>query len=442
MRFELFMSLRYLKSKKRRGMISFNFLLSAFIVFLGVFILIVVISVMGGFQKQIKDTLLRADSHILIRSKPFNNTIKPIKEYRYLRKKIKQNPKVISAIPFIKGDGLIRRSGFIKPIQIRGVPVDKNRLPPEEVQKIMVDYFGEKIKLKSRMTIPKGDYALVGYELKNEFNLDYGTKVELIVPQGDLSARVGLNPVIKSFKVKGFFKTGYYSYDSSLVYTSLAVAGRFYGLGDRVYGIGIKIEDLFESKIIRDEIIEDIGKDYSGYTIDELNENLFTALQLEKGVMSILLFLIVIAAAFNITSTLIWVVMDKRRAIGILKSMGATSGSILSIFLFEGFFIGLIGTFLGTVLGSITAMNIEKIIGFVERSINSSMGLFYEQLGMLWNKLTIIPPIYYVEGFPSEVEPSFIAWVAFMTILLTTLGGLVPAWQAAKLHPVETIRYE
>jgi lipoprotein-releasing system permease protein len=397
---------------------------------------------MGGFQKQIKDTLLQADAHVLIRSKPKGNSINPIKEYRSLQVMVQTNPKVISATPFIKGDGLLRRSGFIKPIQIRGVPVDTAQKPPQDIQKIMVDYFGEKLKVKSRLTLPAGNQILVGYELKNEFNLDYGTRVELIVPQGDLTAKIGLNPVIKNFTVCGFFKTGYYQYDTNLVYISLGVAQNLYGLGDRVFGIALKIKDLFESKIVRDEIIETLGSEYSGYTIEELNENLFTALQLEKGVMSILLFLIIIAAAFNITGTLIWVVMDKRKSIGILKSMGATSRSILGIFLFEGFIIGLLGTFFGTILGTITAMKVEKIIGFTENSINLTMGFFYKNLGLIWKKITIIPPIYYVEGFPSQVEPHFVLWVICTTLLLTTLAGLVPAWQAAKLHPVETIRYE
>lgn len=443
MRLELSIGLRYLRPKKKKGFLSFNFFLSTFIVALGVFILIVVISVMGGFQKQIKDTLLQADAHILIRSKPKQGRVHPIKEYREIAEKIRKHPKVQSALPFIKGDGLLRKDGFIKPVQIRGVPIDpKTRSVPDDMKTIMIDYFGDKLKLPSRMVLPKGNSLLVGYELKNEFTMDTGSKIELIVPKGDISARIGLNPVIETFRVKGFFKTGYYTYDSSLVYLSMRQAGRLYGIGDKAYGIAVKIDNIFNSKQVRDEIIEEIGLDYMGFTIEDLNENLFTALQLEKGVMSILLFLIIVAAAFNITGTLIWVVMDKRKAIGILKAMGASSWSIMMIFIFEGFFIGIIGTFFGVILGTITADNVEKIIGFAERNINIVMSYIYKSLDMYWSSITIIPPIYYVDGFPSTVEPNFVIWISIVTVFITTMAGLMPAWQAAKLHPVETMRYE
>ncbi len=440
---ELSIGLRYLRPKKRKGFLSFNFFLSTLIVFLGVYILIVVISVMGGFQQQIKDTLLQADAHILIRSRPEENRVRPIKDYRKLAETIRKHPDVTAALPFIKGDGLLRRSGYIKPVQIRGVPIDpKTRRVPESLRPLIIDYFGQKLTLPVRQVIPAGRNILVGYEFKNEFNLDTGTEVELIVPQGDISARIGLNPVIENFRVSGFFKTGYYNYDSSLIYLSMEEAGRLYGIGDQAYGIAIQIRDVFQSKKVRDAIVTEIGHQYMGFTVEELNENLFTALQLEKGVMSILLFLIIIAAAFNITGSLIWVVMDKRKSIGILKSMGASSRSILMIFVFQGFVIGLIGTASGAALGTLTALKVEKIIAFFEKSINGVMTFLYQLFQMHWNSITIIPPIYYVEGFPSLVEPGFILWVCGITLAITTLAGLIPASQAAKLHPVETMRYE
>ena len=443
MPFELFVGLRYLRPKKGKGFFSFSFFLSTFIVFLGVYILIVVISVMGGFQKQIKDTLLQADSHILIRHRPEANIYKPIKNYKKLVKKIEKHPYVVWAMPYIRGDALVRRSGIVKPIQIRGVPVNpKTRMVPKGLQSMIVDYFGTKLKLPARLTIPKGKKLLAGYELKNDLNLDSMTKVELIVPQGDLTARVGLQPVIETFTVSGYFKTGYYAYDSSMIYISMKEAGRIYGVGDSAYGIAVKIKDLFKSRQVRDEIINSISHKYMGFTIEEQNENLFRALHLEKGVMSILLFLIIIAAAFNITGTLIWLVMDKRKAIGILKSIGANSRSILFIFLFQGFFIGLIGTGIGTLLGVLTASNMEKIIQNIEKFINMVMTFIYSLNGAFWSKITIVPKIYYVEGFPSQVEPGFILWVAAITVAISTLSGLIPAWQAAKLQPVETMRYE
>ncbi len=441
--YELFIGLRYLRPKKGKGFFSFSFFLSTFIVFLGVFILIVVISVMGGFQQQIKDTLLQADSHILIRNRPHINTYKPLDNYQELVKKIETHKSVIWAMPYIRGDGLLRRSGVVKPVQIRGIPVDpKTRMVPKGLQSMIVNYFGEKLTLPSRLVIPKGQKILAGYELKNEINLDTGTKLELIVPQGDLTARVGLQPVIEDFEVSGFFKTGYYAYDSSMVYISMKEAGRIYGVGDKAYGIAVKIKDLFASSKVRDEILDIIGHKYMGMTIEEQNENLFQALHLEKGVMSILLFLIIVAAAFNITGTLIWLVMDKRKAIGILKSLGASSSSILKIFIFQGFFIGVIGTGAGVLLGVLTASNMEVIIQNVEKVINFVMSFLYQLFGAFWSKISIVPKIYYVEGFPSQVELGFVLWVAGFTIIITTLSGLVPAWQAAKLQPVETMRYQ
>lgn len=443
MRFELFVGSRYLQPKKGKGFFSFSFFLSTFIVSLGVFILIVVISVMGGFQQQIKDTLLQADSHILIRHKPKGNIYPPLENYSILVKKIKEHSSVVWAMPFIKGDGILRKSGFIKPVQVRGVPIDaQTREVPKSLKEMMVNYFGEKLTVPSRLVLPKGKSMLVGYEIKNEFNLDSHTEVELIVPQGSMTAKVGLNPVVEEFKVRGYFKSGYYTYDSSLIYISMDMAGKLYGVGDKAYGIAVKIKDLFDSERVRDEIVEQLGLDYMGYTIQEQNENLFRALHLEKGVMSILLFLIILAAAFNIMGTLIWLVMDKRHAIGILKSLGASSRSILLIFLFQGFFIGVIGTAIGAALGIITAMNMEGIIQSVEAAINAVMSFVYSLSGGYWADLSIVPKIYYVEGFPSQVEPDFVLWVVLLTIAITTLSGLVPAYQAAKLHPVETMRYE
>jgi len=431
--YEFFVGFRYLKSKKSRVFISFNTFLSVLIVFIGVFVLIVVVSVMNGFQSQIRDKILDVDSHITVSSIYGETRGKAIKNYSKLVDKLKNVPGVTSVTPFIQGQGLFRHQTYIKPVMIRGMGTKKNR--PLQVLKFITEG-------RQDYAIKKGVY--LGAEMATSYGIKLGQKIELIVPKGKLTATTGVNPGLGKYRVLGFFKTGYYDFDTQLVLMSLRDSQRLYSLGKVVWGLGLKIDDIFKMDQMSREIQELIGFEYLTMTAEEKNQNLFYALKLEKLIMTIILFLIIVSAGFTIMGTLVMVVMEKRKAIGVLKTMGAKPTSIMLIFILEGFLIGLVGTFLGVILGLAAALNLEAIIYWIEGALNASLSYIYHlfDLGFFY-KISLVPKnIYYIDSIPTEVSPEFVVFIAICSLFLSTVAAVFPSWQASKQNPVETIRYE
>jgi lipoprotein-releasing system permease protein len=430
--YELFIGLRYLKSKKSQGIVSTNTALSVIIVFIGVFTLIVVLSVMNGFQSAIKDKILDIDSHITV-TKVYGSFELAINNYRGLSKKIRALPEVVSAEPYIQSQGLMRVGTTILPIMIRGI--GGYGAMPAEVKKFIIE--GK----KEFEHIP-GVY--LGKELADNEGLNVGDTVEIIVPRGRLTVSTGVEPGMTRYRIAGKFKTGYYDFDTKLIVLSLPLAQSMFEIGDVASGIGVKIRDVYKMDRVAQDINTIIGYDYLSKTAEQKNHNLFYALKLEKLLMMIILFLIIISACLMIMGTLVIVVMEKRRAIGILKSMGAAQNSIVVIFLMEGFLIGVLGSLIGVVLGVAASLNLDAIIKWIETAINTigyRIYMFFE-LG-LYYKISIVPThIYYIEGLPSEVKPELVAFIAIMATFLSTIAAIFPAWNASKLEPVETIRYE
>jgi lipoprotein-releasing system permease protein len=232
---------------------------------------------------------------------------------------------------------------------------------------------------------------------------------------------------MKQFKVVGIFNVGMYEYDSSLAYISLKEAQRFFDMGETVTGIEIKVDDLYKAKEVARVIQKNLGFPYWTKDWMEMNKNLFSALRLERVIMFIILFLIVFVAAFNIVGTLIMVVMEKNKDIAILKSMGATSRSIMKIFIIEGLIIGAVGTILGALSGLLAAINMETIAGYVERILG----------------FEVFPrDVYYLDRFPSEVNPVDVVIIVIVALMLCFLATLYPSWKASKLDPAEALRYE
>ncbi|MCL1864414.1 MAG: FtsX-like permease family protein [Spirochaetes bacterium] len=431
--FELFIGIRYLKSKKSQGFISFNTLLSIFIVFIGVYILIVVLSVMNGFQGQIKDKILDVNSHISVSTLSTGMMDDAFKEYREVSDKIRKLNHVTSVNAYIQGQGLFRFKRNLGPVVIRGIG-SKDNIPQDIVRFITEN--------KAGFCYEKGIY--IGKEMGARYGIEKGNVIELVVPQGRITAITGIMPGIERYKVLGFFKTGYYEFDTKLILMSLPDAQRLYSLGDVAYEIGVKIDDIYKMNRISLDIQKTIGYEYITRTAEENNYNLFYALQLEKLIMTVILFLVIVSAGFTIMGTIVMVVMEKRRAIGILKSMGAKPGSIMSIFVLEGFFIGVIGTFLGVMLGLATSLNFEAIITWIENTINFVMAYIYQlfELGEFY-RISIVPSnVYYIDTIPTEVNPEFVAFIAAAAIFLSIFAAIFPAWQASRQRPVETIRYE
>jgi lipoprotein-releasing system permease protein len=431
--YELFIGFRYLKTKKSQGFISFNTLLSVFIVFIGVFMLIIVISVMNGFQSQIKDKILDVDSHITIISSFGSNGEAGIQDYRRVMNQIKDIRGVKSVVPYIQSQGLFRFKSNISPIMIRGMGDLKN-MPPE-----MSKFITEGPKEFSRTSD-----IYIGAEMALNYEIRIGNWIEIIVPKGRLTAKLGVTPGIGQYRVAGFFKTGYYDFDTKLVVLSLPAAQRLFEIGDTVWGVGIKIDDIYRMDLISSRIQYEIGFRYHTLTAEERNQNLFYALKLEKLVMTVILFLVIIAAGFTIMGTLVMVVMEKRKAIGVLKSMGARPISIMIIFVMEGFLIGVIGAGLGVIFGLSASLNLESIILWIQNSINGIMKFVYDLFSWgVFYPVSLVPKnIYYIDTIPTEIKPEFVVFIAVFAVFLSTVAAIFPSWHASRLRPVDTIRYE
>ncbi len=433
--FEFFIGLRYLKSKKTQGFISFNTVLSIFIVFLGVFILIIVISVMNGFQAQIKDKILDVDAHITVSKNTFSSEFDGMKNYDEIAAKLRKLDGVTSVNPFFQGQGLLRFKSTINPVIIRGI--GSAEAIPDDVKKfINPDKYPQKFSGKKEV--------FIGDEMGLLYNIQVGDYIEMIVPKGTNVSSMDVEPSIGRFQVIGFFKTGYYEFDTRLIIISLEQSQKLYGIGKLASGVGIKVNDIYKLDRYYSMIQEDLGFEYSVYTAEQKNSNLFYALKLEKLIMTIILFLVIISASFTIMGTLVMVVMEKRKAVGILKAIGAGPNSIMAIFILEGFFIGLIGTITGVLTGLVTALNLEAIIYGIESFINKFMLYVYDKLDLgIWMDIVIVPKnVYYIDSIPTEIQPEFVVFIAAAALFISTVSAVFPAWYASRLNPVQSIRYE
>ncbi len=430
--YELFIGFRYLKAKKSQGIISFNTILSITIVSLGVFILIIVISVMNGFQSEIKDKILDVDSHISLIQYSINRN-KQIKNYQKLSDEIRSIKGIKSVDPYIEGQALFRFKQNLSPVAVKGM--GSKEFMPENVRKFITE--GEK-------KYSGGNEAYIGSEMALNYNIHIGDKIELFVPRGKLTASTGIQPSKAVFKVIGYFKTHYYEFDTSLIVMSLKSAQRLYDIGDTVSGIGVKIFDIYKMDKIAKLMAEKTDYEYQTRTAEEKNRNFFYALNLEKTIMTIILFLVIISALFTIMGTLVMVVSEKRRSIGILKSIGAKPASIMTIFVLEGFLIGLVGSVIGVVLGLAASLNLESIIGFLESVINKITGLYHVLFNLgPFEPISLVPShVYYLDSIPTEISPEFIVTITIITVFLSTVAAIFPSWHASRLRPIETIRYE
>ncbi|MBN2401393.1 MAG: FtsX-like permease family protein [Spirochaetes bacterium] len=431
--YEFFIGFRYLKAKKSQGIVSFNTILSITIVFIGVFILIIVISVMNGFQSAIKDKILDVNPHIEVLNYYPLSRDKLIKNYNNLKNKIESVQGIKSVEPFIESLALFRYKDNISSVGIRGMGSEKNL--PEDIAKFITERKKEFLL---------NNEVFIGSEMALNNNIKLGDKIEIFVAKGNLTARTGNQLGKNIFTVIGFFKTHYYEYDTSLIVMSLKSAQRLYGIGDNVSGVGAKVFDLYKMDYYARKIQAATDYQYQTRTAEEKNQNFFYALKLEKLIMIIILFLVIVSALFTIMGTLVMVVAEKRKAIGILKSMGAKPKSIMAIFVMEGFLIGLTGSCIGVVLGLAASINLESIIEWIEKAINSTMSFIYHLFSIgIYEKISLVPRhVYYLDSIPTEISPEFVVTITIITVFLSTVAAVFPSWHASRLQPIETIRYE
>ena len=422
MSFELFVSLRHLKAKRTQKFISLNTWISIGGVALGVMALIVVIAVMSGFGKDLRDKILGTNSHIVVT----NITRSGMDDYESVLKKVMQAEGVKAAAPFVLNQVMLTFGGNSSGVVVRGIDPDREAMV-SDLKKNLIQ--GDLAMLKSSEKASKGprrDKIILGKELAHKLGVQMDDAVSMISPASRLTP-MGLVPKIKLFKVVGFFESGMFEYDSSLAFISVESAQKFFSMKGTVSGVEIRVDDIDHADKIAESLQESLGFPYYARDWMRMNKNLFSALRLEKIVMFIILILIILVAAFNIVSTLFMVVMEKTKEIAILKSMGASRTSIMKIFSFQGLIIGVTGTLIGCVGGFTITPNLNEIVGFIE----SIFGI------------TAFPSdVYYLDKLPSEIQYLDSFLIIIFSILICFLASLYPAWRASRMNPVDGLRYE
>ena len=420
MPFELIIGLRYLKAKRKSTFISIITFISTAGVVLGVMALIVVLAVMTGFEADLREKILGTNAHlVVIRSGA------PMENYRQVMEKLKGFKGVQAATPFIYNQVMLSFGKNVSGVVLRGIDTATDR-QVTRLSKSVVEGGIDRLDPDVRRGPDATPGLLVGKELAKHLNLSLGDKVNVISPMGNITP-LGMMPRMKPFKVTGIFNTGMFEYDSTLAYISIDQAQSFFDLGDTVTGIQLKVDDVYHTGELARNINRDMGVNYYARDWMQMNKNILFALKTEKIVMFIILTLIVLVAAFGIASTLFMVVMEKTRDIAILKSMGATGGSIMKIFVLEGLIIGITGTILGVASGLLVAFNLEPIIDIVQKITGQN---FFSK------------DIYYLDHFPSLVVPYDVVLISFTAVLISFIATLFPAWQASRMLPAEALRYE
>ncbi|HED14237.1 MAG TPA: lipoprotein-releasing ABC transporter permease subunit [Gammaproteobacteria bacterium] len=410
---ELYIGLRYTRAGRNNHFISFISFISMFGILLGVWALITVSSTMNGFEGELRSRILGVTAHVTV-----TGSNGWVRDWKALQPFIKAEPGVVAFAPYILGQGMVSSHGRVTGALIRGIdPQMESRV--DEVANKMVN--GRLQDLKA------GAFGMVlGSELAWKLGLTVGSKATLIAPQG-LVTPAGMIPRLRRFTVVGIFHAGMYEYDSSLVFIHSADAARLYRTRGQVSGIRLKLNDVYQAPQVRKSLAAKLGKGYrvSDWTLE--NANFFRALKIEKRVMSIIIILIVAVAAFNIVSSLVMTVTDKAADIAILRTLGMKPGSIMVVFVIQGAIVGVIGTLLGAALGVLTAVNLETLVPWLEN---------------LFGVEFFPADVYVISGFPAELQWQDVINTITISLVLSLLATLYPAWRAARTQPAEALRYE
>jgi len=410
--FELFIALRYLISKKGSRAVSFIGLIAVGGIFIGVMALIVVLAVLNGMQSELRKKILGTNAHVIVLT--FGN--KPITDYEDIISKVEEIDGVVSAAPFIYSEAIVsgdreHNEGVI----VRGIDPLRERVVTDISRNLVrgdLNGFDE----GGRDGRPG---IILGHLLADRLLVDLGDEVVLFSPMATRATPLGVMPNMSKVMVQGIFRTGLYEYDSKFIYLSLDDAQSFLNLGDEVSGIEVKVNDIYQAKYIGEEIVDRLGYPFRANDWITLNHNLFSALKLEKTAMFVILTLIVLVAAFNIVSTLVMLVRDKTREIGILKSMGLTSRSVMKIFMIDGFCIGLVGTLLGCLGGYTLSKLLEK-----------------------YKFISLPHDVYWIDTLPVQLQAGDFLMISAASLIISILATLYPALHASKFMPVDAIRNE
>ena len=411
--YELFIGLRYTRAKRRNHFISVIALISMLGIALGVTALIVVLSVMNGFQKELRSRILGVASHVQISGA--GNRLEPWREVRAIAEK---HPEVIAGAPFVMAQSMLSFGAAVQGAVIRGID-------PQAESKVAD--VGKHMKEGSLDALVPGEFGIVlGRELARALAVRVGETVVLIAPQGQVTP-AGILPRLRQFRVVGVFEVGMYEYDFGLAYIHIADAQRLYRLEDAVSGVRLRIKDLLDAPRVGLELARQLPREAFVSDWTRSHANFFRAVEIEKRVMFIILTLIVAVAAFNIVSALVMAVTDKQADIAILRTLGAAPGNVMKIFIVQGALMGVIGTIVGVAGGVALAMNIDVVVPFIEQVFGIKF---------------LRADVYYISDLPSDLQWRDVIVIGTLSLVLTLFATLYPSWRAARVNPAEALRYE
>jgi lipoprotein-releasing system permease protein len=415
--YEWLIGTRYLRSTHRSGFVSFVASMSVIGLALGVAVLIVVLSVLNGFEHELRSRMLTVTSHATI-----TGVEGEIAEWRKAQADAQLEPGVKAVVPFVESRGLLANGERVAGAMVRGI------LPEEEKKAVGLD---------SRMSPPgrladleAGKYRVIlGSALATELGVKVGETVVLMTPEGSATP-AGFMPRMKRFTVSGVFDSGMYEFDRGLALVHMADAARLYRMGDRVTGLRLALEDPFLAPLMVRTVARAIDYDGHGYYVNDWthdHENFFRTIQMTKSMMFFILLILVVVAAINLVATLVMIVKEKQTDIAILRTIGAAPNNVLRIFLVQGALIGLVGTLAGTCLGWVLALNVTDII----RGIESVFGIKF-----------LDASVYLMSELPSEVRLGDVLQVSGVALALSALATIYPAWRAARTMPAEALRHD
>lgn len=423
---ELYIGLRHLRPKKKSVFISLTTVISIVGIALGVATLIVVVGVMTGFERELRTKILGTQSHVVV----VQAGSAGMRQWHDVLDRVRKEPDVVAASPFVYGQAMLSSEGRVTGAVIRGVD------PSMEQDVTDIRNYMREGSLDRLKPLPKSGNEgggnnenrppiVLGAELALNLGVSIGFPITIISPVGAVTP-MGVLPRSKTFEIVGLFRSGFYQYDSGLAFIPLSDAQHFFGLGDSVTGVHLRVDDIFQAEKVARRVRETLSASYWVRSWQQMNRNLFSALKTEKTTMTILLLLVIIVAAFNIIGTLVMVAMEKAREIAILKSMGATRGTILRIFFVQGATMGISGVILGTLLGLYVGRNLHYVEDFLEKYFG----------------LDILPAsVYHISRLPVHMTVSDVTVTAVLAFIISFLATVYPAWRASIVDPVEVLRY-
>jgi lipoprotein-releasing system permease protein len=413
MRYELMVGLRYTRARRRNRFIGVNSAVSMIGIAVGVWALIVVLSVMNGFQKEVRTRILGVVSHLQIIADDNR-----LEDWQSVAKVAAQHPRVVATAPFVQAQAMLSNGQSMRGAVVRGI------LPEEEEK---VADLARHMRAGSLGALRPGEFGVVlGADLARSLGVLRGDKIALIAPQGIVTP-AGVIPRLKQFTVVGVFEAGLADADSGLALIHLQDAQTLYQLGAAVSGVRLKLDDLFAARTVAYELLSKLPPNVFASDWTRSHANFFRAVEIEKRMMFLILGLIVLVAAINIISTLVMAVTDKQADIAILRTLGAAPRSILQIFMVQGMVLGVVGTFAGVLVGIVTALNIDVIVPAIERTLSIKF---------------LSKEVYLIPDLPSDLQMNDVVSIALMALALSFVATLYPSWRAGRVNPAEALRYE